>query len=227
MVVTDDGGFPPRYVTEIERFPPRHFSYNGPPMIATAESKPAIARIVTDLAALAGEKFGTIYADPPWQYDNQNTRAGADHQYDTMSIDEITALPIRELGAPQSHLHLWTTSTFLFHSKTILDAWGYEYKSSFIWIKPRPGFGNYWRLAHEILILGVRGSLPFNDHATMSWMRADRGAHSVKPHDVRRLIERVSPGPRLELFGRQPADGWTVYGNEIEIGMFDHDVEHV
>ena len=177
----------------------------------------ADACTVDDLHKLvrAGQKFGTIYVDPPWQYGNQATRASTDNHYPTMTLDEIAALPVKELGAENSHLHLWTTNAFGFESATLLDAWGYANRGLFVWCKPQMGLGNYWRVSQEYLQLGLRGSCPFHDHSLKGWAVIDRGGHSSKPIEVRRLIERASPGPRLELFAREPADGWTVWGNQI------------
>ena len=177
---------------------------------------------LADLTALAGHKFGTIYADPPWPYGNQATRAATDNHYATMSVEEIAALPVAALGADTGHLHLWTTNAFLRPAFDIIEAWGYEYKSAFVWTKEQMGIGNYWRVSHEFLLLGVRGSCTFEDKGLKSWAVLPRGRHSQKPHAVRKMIERASPGPRLELFGRRPEQGWTVWGNEIDRrDMFD------
>lgn len=187
----------------------------------------AQATSTSDLETLrtSGEKFGTIYADPPWQYGNQATRAATDNHYDTMTVEAIAALPIAELAADDAHLHLWVTNGFLFESKAILDAWGFEFRSTFIWCKNQMGIGNYWRNSHEILLTAIRGDAKkFNDRSLKSWEAIDRGEHSAKPEKVRKFIERASPAPRLELFGRRLADGWTVWGNEIVRTMFDVEV---
>lgn len=174
--------------------------------------------ICTDLSELvtAGMKFGTIYADPPWRYNNQGTRASTDNHYaGDMSVVEICAMPIGELAAEKSHLHLWTTNAFLFDCKAIMEAWGFEFKSSFIWVKPSIGIGNYWRNSHEIMLLGVKGGQTAISRAEKSWHECKRGQHSAKPEAIRHSIERLSPGPYLELFGRAPRNGWTVFGNQI------------
>jgi len=178
---------------------------------------------IDDLFSLvaSGKRFGCIYADPPWKYDNQATRASTDNHYSTMSVDDIAALPVKELADEQAHLHLWTTNAFLFECPKILDAWGFEYKGVFLWVKPQMGIGNYWRVSHEFLILGVRGKLGFRDHSQMSWLQAERTRHSSKPESVRGIIEKVSPGPYLELFGRKTCDGWVTWGNEIERTLFN------
>jgi N6-adenosine-specific RNA methylase IME4 len=178
---------------------------------------------VSDLHRLidSGMKFGTLYADPPWKYGNQATRSATGNHYPTMTPEEIAALPIGELVCENAQLHLWTTNGFLFESKAVMEAWGFAYKSAFVWVKPRLGIGNYWRVSHEFLLLGVRGRCPFRDRAQRSWLEEERTLHSAKPESIRRMIERVSPSPYLELFGRRLAQGWTVWGNQIERSLFD------
>lgn len=175
--------------------------------------------IATNLSDLQGRQFGCIYADPPWQYGNQGTRAATDNHYQTMSVADLCKMPIGDLAADDAHLHLWTTNAFLFDSKQVLEAWGFEYRSCFVWVKSQIGIGNYWRVSHEFLVLGVRanGRMPvFRDNNLKSWGEWPRGRHSSKPDQMRDLIERASPGPYLELFGRKSACGWTVFGNQVE-----------
>jgi N6-adenosine-specific RNA methylase IME4 len=174
--------------------------------------------ICTDLSDLlkSGEKFGTIYADPPWRYQNQGTRASTGNHYDgDMSVDEICAMPIAQLCADKCHLHLWTTNAFLFECPKIFDAWGFTFKSSFVWVKPQMGIGNYWRNSHEIMLLAVKGGQTALSRAEKSWLECSRGKHSAKPDAARHQIERLSPGPFLELFGRKKVSGWTVFGNQV------------
>lgn len=174
---------------------------------------------------VSGQRFATIYADPPWKYGNQATRASTDKHYVTMTTEEIAALPVAELAEKNAHLHLWTTTSFLPAALEILEAWGFQYKSQLVWDKGLMGLGNYWRIAHEILLLGVRGRLPFLDHSQMSLLHVRREKkHSAKPPEMRTMIEKVSPSPYLELFGRQTAPGWTVWGNEIEETLFNREI---
>lgn len=182
--------------------------------------------VVTDLHDLAGKTFGCIYADPPWAYSNKATRASVGGNSksaykSTMTVDEICAEPVAEIAAEKSHLHLWTTNAFLFDARRVMEAWGFEYKSCFVWVKPQMGIGNYWRVSHEFMLLGVRGGLRFQNRGLKSWIEHPRGGHSVKPAEVRRLVMAASPGPYLELYGREaPGEGWTVYGNEVREDLF-------
>lgn len=182
---------------------------------------PTTARVVLSLDELAGEKFGTIYADPPWKYGNQATRAATDDHYSTMTVDELCEMPVRDLAADDAHLHLWTTNGFLPDSFRLIAAWGFEYRSCFVWVKPQMGIGNYWRVSHEFLLLGIRGNAKkFARRDKKSWAEHSRGRHSAKPAEIRQDIEDVSPGPYLELFGRQRVAGWTVLGNQVEEMLF-------
>ena len=172
----------------------------------------------TDLQGFVddGLKFATIYADPPWQYENQGTRAATSRHYSTMTVDQLCEMPIAELAAEQSHLYLWTTNGFLFDSKRVIEAWGFEFKSCFVWVKPQMGIGNYWRLSHEFLLLGTRGGLVVPPSCRVkSWMEIPRGKHSAKPDAFRHMIEKMSPGPRLEMFCRRAMKGWTVFGDQV------------
>jgi N6-adenosine-specific RNA methylase IME4 len=170
--------------------------------------------VVSSLSDLT-EKFACIYADPPWKYGNQGTRASTDNHYQTMTVDEICAEPVIEVAADNAHLHLWTTNAFLFEAHRVMESWGFTYKSCFVWVKPQMGIGNYWRVSHEFLLFGVRGKTPFRNRGQKSWMQCDRRKHSQKPDEIRRIVEMVSPGPYLEMYGRAVNPGWTVYGNQV------------
>ncbi len=184
--------------------------------VTPAEPVEGVWQSLPDLIA-EGKQFGTIYADPPWQYDNRATRAAAEGEYaNTLTLDEICSEPVPELAADDAHLHLWTTNGFLFEAKRVIDAWGFTYKSCFVWVKPQMGIGNYWRVSHEFLLLGVKGkATSFQVHGFKSWGEFDRTEHSRKPRHVREMIQEASPGPYLELYGRQQIPDWTVYGNQV------------
>jgi N6-adenosine-specific RNA methylase IME4 len=174
-------------------------------------------RYFWNLTALlqAGERFGTIYADPPWPYDDDPPKGNAKKHYALISLEALCALPVRDLAADNAHLHLWVTNAFLFESRQLFDAWGFTYRTNLVWCKPQGiGTGHYWRNAHEILLLGVRGHLTARTRLLPSWIQTARDIHSAKPERVRDLVEQLSPGPYLELFGRPAVPGWTVFGNE-------------
>ncbi len=196
--------------------------------MSVVTDQPAPGYMVSDLKTLVarGCKFCTILADPPWKFD-RSPRGAAAHHYPTMTVDEIAALPVAELAAEVCHLHLWTTHSFLFEAQRVMDAWGFAYKSVFVWVKPKFGTGHYWRSAAEFMLLGVKGNATFLDHTIANWACHERGAHSQKPEAIRRLVERVSPAPFLELFGRRAIHGWVVHGNEVTRGLFDDEIRNL
>lgn len=176
-------------------------------------------------AMAQGRRWGCIYADPPWLYDNQGTRAATGNHYRGLTVEELCDLPVSQLAADDAHLHLWTTNGFLFDAPRIFAAWGFEFRSSFVWVKKDIGIGNYWRNSHEFLLTAIRGNAKrFNDHSLQSWLECGRGEHSAKPEKVREMIERASPGPYLELFARQKAALWDAWGNQIERNLFNQGV---
>jgi N6-adenosine-specific RNA methylase IME4 len=185
--------------------------------VAPDEKTPACCSVADLAAAARGRtRFATIYADPPWKYVNQSSRAAADDHYGTMTVEEICALPVDALAADAALLWLWTTNGFLVEALTrVVPAWGFEFKSVLVWCKPQLGTGNYVRVSHEFLLIAARGGLRPDGKNQTSWLVADRDRHSAKPAAFRDIIERISPGPRIELFARQTRPGWTVWGNEI------------
>lgn len=183
-----------------------------------------------------GLKFGTIYADPPWRYSNQATRAATNNHYKPekdsgeydMSIEQLCELPVKDFSADRAHLWLWTTNAFLFECPRLFAAWGFEFKSSYVWVKPQMGIGNYLRNSHELLLLAVRGGLTGAAKDVKSWGEFDRAAHSAKPEQIRsQVVEKLSPGPRLELFGRKVVPEWVVWGNQITRGLFDDNARDI
>lgn len=183
---------------------------------------------VADLQELvaAGYKAATIMADPPWPYETWSEK-GADRSaiqhYDTMSIDEIAALPIGKLAADDAILHLWTISTQLPAALRVIAAWGFTFKKiGFIWTKTvddgsarKMGNGKWTRDEAEVCLLATRGNPQRLDAGVRQTLDAPLGEHSEKPDEFRQRIERLTGGPYLELFGRKATAGWTVWGNQV------------
>lgn len=172
-----------------------------------------------------GNKYGTIYADPPWPSE-RDVEAGSFFRRKPISVEALAALPVRELAAPSCHLHIWTTDQFLLDARQMIETWGFTYKGSLVWIKPQLGDGDYWRVSHEYLLLGVRGDAIFTDYRPRSWFcQASFTLSDSKPFAVKALVERVSPGPRLTLFANGQNQGWTGWGEPIPSNDFDDDDE--
>lgn len=161
------------------------------------------------------KKYKTIMADPPLDI-NQKGHRGAGMHYDLMTLEQIKAMPVEDLAEENAHLWLWTYPSALRQSYDILETWGFTPRSVFTWIKPRLGLGNYLRNATEHVIFGTRGKAPVLYKAQPNWLFAPVQDHSHKPEEQYAIIERVSPGPYLELFARRRQPGWDCWGNEID-----------
>jgi N6-adenosine-specific RNA methylase IME4 len=180
-----------------------------------------------DLDLLPPGPFGTILADPPWRFSNRTGKVAPEHRrlsrYDTLTPDEICALPVSDVAAEQSHLYLWVPNALLHEGLQVMHAWGFRYKSNLVWHKVRKdggsdgrGVGFYFRNVTEMVLFGVRGSLRTlpPGRRQVNLLATRKREHSRKPEELYPIIEACSPGPRLELFVRYPREGWAVWGNE-------------
>lgn len=160
--------------------------------------------------------FPVIYVDPPWRYDfaASSTRQIENH-YPTMHLDDIKALSVP--AADDAVLLMWATSPKLREAFEVLDAWGFTYVTSMVWVKDRIGMGYYARSRHELLLIAKRGALPVPDPEDRpdSVIEAPLGKHSEKPDAVYEIIEHMYPLHRkVELFARRARDGWAAWGNQ-------------
>jgi N6-adenosine-specific RNA methylase IME4 len=162
----------------------------------------------------AKKLYKTILADPPWDIDQKGSY-GAIMHYSLMTLDRIKAMPVADFAGQDAHCWLWVTNGTLRHGYDVLEAWGFKCKSVFSWIKPRLGLGTYLRNATEHVLLGTRGKAPVLYKAQPNWGFFPVQDHSHKPEELYAIIERVSPGPYLELFARRHQPGWDAWGDEI------------
>ncbi len=174
------------------------------------------------------QKFGTVLADPPWQFLNRTGKVAPEHRrlsrYGTMTLAEISALPVEECVKPTAHLYLWVPNALLPDGLHVLRAWGFTYKSNIIWHKQRKdggsdgrGVGFYFRNVTEVLLFGTRGknarTLP-PGRRQVNYMTTRKREHSRKPDEQYPLIEGCSFGPFLELFARGARTGWSSWGHQ-------------
>jgi N6-adenosine-specific RNA methylase IME4 len=165
--------------------------------------------------------FNVIYADPPWKYDNQIESWGPTSlHYQTMTIEEICAVKVP--SADNAVLFMWVTNPFARDAFTVIDAWGFEYKTNIVWVKrnlTKPGSGFYVRGRHELLFICTKGSFVPDMKGREpigSVLEADVREHSQKPPEAYELIENIYPDCKyLELFARNSRPGWISWGNEI------------
>lgn len=176
----------------------------------------------------AGKKYKTIYADPPWQFQNRTGKVAPEHKrltrYDTLKLDEIKQLPVSEVADEKSHLYLWVPNALLPEGLEVMKAWGFEYKTNLIWEKTRKdgmpdgrGVGFYFRNVTEMLLFGIKGDKNRTldaGRSQVNLVRAMKREHSRKPDEFVPLIESCSSAPFLELFARGHRDGWDMWGNQ-------------
>jgi len=184
-----------------------------------------------DLIKCAGERrYKTILADPPWQFQNRTGKMAPEHRrlarYGTMTLNEITKLPVGQIAAPTAHLYLWVPNALLPEGLEVLAAWGFNYKTNIVWHKIRKdggpdgrGVGFYFRNTTELLLLGVRGKDARTlapGRSQVNIIKSQKREHSRKPDEAYELIEKCSPGPFFELFARGTRNGWTTWGNQAD-----------
>ena len=172
--------------------------------------------------------YRCIVADPPWSpelggsWGARVDKGRPQKFYKTMSLSDICALDVP--SAPQAHLYLWAITPHIDWGFEVARAWGFEPVTTLTWCKPGLGVGRF-RCNTEHIIVARKGSRhgnPFGQggrHAQATegtWFQWERGRHSEKPDAIFDLAERLSPGPRLEMFARERRLGWDAWGNEVE-----------
>ncbi len=180
-------------------------------------------------------RFKVILADPPWSYRVYNRASGpvtkgragnrgiAERHYDSLSLSELAQLPVPGLAQHNAALFLWATMPLLPEALSLMDAWGFTYKTvAFTWVKTNADgrsvtgrLGHYTRGASELCLLGLRGTMSRKDTCVEQVMLSPRRTHSQKPDEQYERIMRLFGGPYLELFARARYPDWTAWGNEV------------
>jgi N6-adenosine-specific RNA methylase IME4 len=184
-----------------------------------------------DLLGFAGERrFGTILADPPWQFTNKTGKVAPEHKrlsrYATLTFAEIEELPITQITASKAHLYLWCPNALLPQGLSVMKAWGFVYKSNIVWHKIRKdggsdgrGVGFYFRNVTELLLFGVRGKSARTlapGRRQVNYLATRKREHSRKPDEQYEIIEACSAGPYVELFARGLRRNWAVWGDQAD-----------
>jgi len=155
-------------------------------------------------------------ADPPWAFRDRGTpNRRLSRFYDTMALDEICQLPVERFALPDCVLLLWCPSAMVNDGLRVMEAWGFNYKTMAVWVKPRMGMGHYFRSSHELILLGTRGRPEVKFRSQPSWFFAPVQDHSHKPEELYDIAERMFNGPYLELFARRARPGWAAWGDQL------------
>lgn len=182
------------------------------------------------LARVAGRRFATVLADPPWQFQNRTGKVAPEHRrlnrYGTMTLDEIKALPVADVVADTAHLYLWVPNALLPEGLEVMQAWGFTYKTNLVWHKVRKdgepdgrGVGFYFRNVTELVLMGVRGRNARTlapGRRQVNILKTQKREHSRKPDEFYDIVQACSPGPFLEMFARGGRPGWTTWGNQAD-----------
>lgn len=172
-------------------------------------------------------KYRTIVADPPWRMPSGGPQTAASAfkpregavgslPYETMTLDEIKALPVDAFAAQNAHLYIWTVNAYLEATYDVARAWGFLPSVVLTWCKtPRGiGLGGAFTQTTEHILFCRRGTCPAATRIDSTWWNWKRGPHSAKPDAFIDIVEQVSPGPYLEMFARRARMGWDYWGNE-------------
>ena len=180
--------------------------------------------ITHQIRALPNKRFGLILADPewkfvPWSEETGSDRSAANH-YATSRLEDIKSRDVASIAADDCVLALWATVPMLPQALEVMHAWGFEYRSHSVWLKSRVSTGYWFRNAHELLLIGVKGDVPAPAPGTQ-WESAWDGEvreHSEKPEEAYQMLESYFPTlPKIELNARQKRDGWDVWGAEAPV----------
>lgn len=189
------------------------------------------SNVVQDFLEFIGDKkFSTVLADPPWQFQNRTGKMAPEHKrlsrYPTLSLEEIKEIPVKTVLDDTAHLYLWVPNALLKDGISVLEAWGFEYKSNLIWYKVRKdggpdrrGVGFYFRNVTELILFGVKGKNARTlepGRTQPNIIVSQKREHSRKPDEQYELIESCSKGPFLEMFARGGRKGWTCWGNQAD-----------
>lgn len=170
------------------------------------------------------QRYSIIYADPPWSYRNKKTGgsmvSGSISKYPVMTLDDICALPVKDISEKNAVLFLWATTPLKWEAFEVMRAWGFTYKTTVYWRKIMSlGMGFWFRGQVEELLVGIRGNVKAFRLQESNFIQTKALAHSEKPKEFREFIERATAKmpiqTRLEMFARQNPCGWDVFGNQV------------
>ena len=171
------------------------------------------------------KKYQIIYADPAWNYNDQGCQGTMANHYKGMKLEDIKKLNVGGgLADKNCVLFMWATYPMLREALEVIKAWGFEYKSiAFQWIKlnrkngkPFYGLGRWTRGNTEPCLIATKGKPKRISASVFQIIEAPLRKHSQKPDEAReKIVQLVGDLPKIELFAREKAEGWDVWGNEV------------
>lgn len=174
-------------------------------------------------------RYGAIIADPPWRFANYSAKGEAkspNAHYDCMATEEIAALPVGHLAAPDCALFMWGTFPMMPDALALMAAWGFAFKTGGAWAKQSStgrkwtfGTGYVFRSAAEFFIVGKMGNPQSRSRSVRNLIVAPVRGHSRKPDAQYEIVEQLFDGPYCELFSRSDRPGWDSWGDEA--GKFE------
>lgn len=174
-------------------------------------------------------RYATIVVDPPWDYPGGFNGYGTRRPlpYAAMNYEEIAALDLGTLLEREGYLFMWATNKHLPLAYRLVTNWGFSYRQTLTWDKGlgSGGLGGMFATTSEFVVIAQNIRPGTNAHGSRtkglrypeSVLRFPRQKrHSQKPEAFYDLVERVSPGPYLDLFARRQRIGWDVWGDEVD-----------
>lgn len=175
-----------------------------------------------------GKKYEIVYADPPWQFNNKKTggsmKSGAAHHYITTGIESLKSIDVDSITHDDCTLIMWYVGAMPQEAIDLVHAWGFTLKNmnGFVWnkltVKGKPFFGMGFRTraGSESAIIATKGKPKVYSRSVRAVQSYMVSRHSKKPVEFRKhIVDICGDLPRLEMFARESAVGWDVFGNEV------------
>ncbi len=177
---------------------------------------------------MLNKKYKIIYADPPWNfrgYDLKKEARYVGNKYVVQDLNWIKSLPVKDISDDDCVLFIWVTMPKLNEVLSVIESWGFEYKTNaFTWIKRNKkansffwGMGRWTRANAELCLIATKGKPKRVDAGIHSVVYTPLEEHSKKPFVIKdRIVRLLGDIPRIELFAREKTDGWDTWGNELK-----------
>ncbi|WDQ17005.1 MULTISPECIES: MT-A70 family methyltransferase [Rhodopirellula] len=156
----------------------------------------------------SGTKFGTILAEPLFLQRRSVTDVTI--PIAAPALDDLCSMPVSAIASDNAHLHLWSHAEMLLDALDVLEAWGFEYRSCFVWVETTEAEEcDFWQSQCRFLLLGYKGNPSFGETTCRNWLKLNPQQRDSRHATIRKLVQKVSPGPYMQLFVPEAADGWT------------------